>query len=382
MTRSILTASLLSVALFLSGCDSDDDSAPVVTVPDAYEFTRDGQSTVFFGGQRDRQNMLSEIKAYLQLADQGQAIDASVLLNMYANENDPFADPVLNTSSKQLQDKTFLGDVSFYQGMMAETENASEDVAANNTIAAPGVSGLLERGNTGKTILVNEKGWEFTQLIEKGLMGSVFYHQIFNVYLSDERTGDDVENTELVSGANYTPMEHHWDEAFGYWGVPQNYPDGDPALPGNLDRFWAAYTFDRDALLNVNEPLMNAYKLGRAAIVAKVYPTKNESRTEIIELHELVTAATAVHYINVAIDNLATEDTGNLMHHLSEAYAFVRALSFSPSSNLSAEEINTILNNDLGTDADFWTATSEGLNAAKVKLVNAYPDMEQVKDLL
>jgi len=213
-------------------------------------------------------------------------------------------------------------------------------------------------------------------------MGSVFYHQIFNVYLADERTGDEIENTELVSGQNYTPLEHHWDEAFGYWGVPVDYPAGDPVLTAEMDRFWAAYTFDRDALLNVNEPLMNAYKKGRAAIVAKVYPVKNEERTTIITLHELVTAATAVHYINVARENLASEDTGNLMHHLSEAYAFVRALSFSSTANLTTQEIEEILTTDLGTDSDFWSATDTGLLAAKSKLISAYPEMSDVADLL
>ncbi len=367
--------------IFIS-CNSDDDSGPSVVVPETYEFSRDGQSTVFYGGQRDRQDMLGEIKSYLRQGDQGSALDAGKLLDMYANENDPFSDPALNASTKQLQDKTFLGDVSFYQQLMAAAETASEDVADNSTVAAAGKAGLLTRGTSGNTILVNEKGWEFTQLIEKGLMGSVFYHQIFNVYLSDDRTGDNVENTELVEGANYTPMEHHWDEAFGYWGVPQDFPTGDPVLPAELDRFWAAYTADRDALLDINEPLMNAYKRGRAAIVAGVYPVKNEERARIIELHELVSAATAVHYINVARENLAAEDTGNLMHHLSEAYAFVRALSFSPAASITTQEINDILHSDFGTEGDFWTVTDEGLQAAKATLVAAYPALNEVKDLL
>ncbi len=382
MKRLIMPFIMLSGLFLSAGCSSDDESTPSVTTPATYEFSRNGQSTVFYGGQQERQEMLAEIKVYLQLGDQGQAIDANILLNMYANENDPFSETALNNSTKQLQDKTFLADISFYQQLMGAAETASEEVAQNGTIAEAGQAGLLTRGISGNTILVNEKGWEFTQLIEKGLMGSVFYHQIFNVYLSDERTGDAVENTELVPGQNYTPMEHHWDEAFGYWGVPIDYPAGDPVLPASLDRFWAAYTFDRDALLNVNEPLMNAYKRGRAAIVAKVYPIKNEERDAIIQLHELITAATAVHYINVARENLASEDTGNLMHHLSEAYAFVRALSFSPSANLTTQQIDEILHTDLGTDADFWTATDAGLQAAKDKLVMAYPAMSEVADLL
>jgi hypothetical protein len=49
---------------------------------------------------------------------------------------------------------------------------------------------------------VDANGREFTQLIEKGIMGSVFYNQIYNTYFSEARTGDDVENTVLRDGKN------------------------------------------------------------------------------------------------------------------------------------------------------------------------------------
>ncbi|MBL6449227.1 DUF4856 domain-containing protein [Fulvivirga sp. 29W222] len=370
-----LLYSLLFVAALFS-CDEDEDALPNVEVPATYEFTRDGQSTVSYQGQIDRLDMVAEIKSYLSTGNLGEAIEASKLLNMFANENNAFISAELNASSKQLEDKTFISDVQWFKNLFVGAEEASNSgISASN-----GQAGLLERG-TG-FILVNEKGWEFTQFVEKGLMGAVFYNQIYNSYLSDAKTGDDVDNETMVDGKNYTTMEHHWDEAFGYWGVPVDFPNGTPVLSESEDRFWAKYTLGRDALLGVSTTLMNAYLTGRAAIVAQRYEVKNEQKEIIYEAHELVAAATAVHYLNQAMSDLSAADHGNLFHHLSEGYAFVKALQYSPVKKITQAEINEILNTDLGIDGNFWEVKLAGIQKAKATLVATYPSLEAIKDQL
>lgn len=378
MLKKILSGVLLGISITLFSCEEDPELLPV---PQTYEFTRDGQSTVSYDGQTTRLNMLSEIKTYIKKGDNGEAVDAQVLLNMYANENSPFSSADLNSASKQLKDKTFIADVQHFENLFTSAEIISNDVATNGTLASQGQGGLIQRSN-GSNVLVNEKGWEFTQFIEKGIMGAVFYNQIFNSYLTDAKTGDGVENTALVDGKNYTPMEHHWDEAFGYWGVPVDFPSGNPVLEGDENRFWANYTNSRDNLLGVNESLMDAYLIGRTAIVNKTYDIKNEQKTVIYDLHELVAAATAVHYINKAIDNLSMEQQGDFLHHISEAYNFIKAVSYSPYKKLSTNEINQILNTDLGTNGDFWTTTIQGLENAKTTIASKYPEINSVKDQL
>ncbi len=66
MRLKLLTPFLFLSSVFLMSCDSDDDGGPSLQVPDTYEFTRDGQSSVFYGGQIDRLNPTSEIKEYLR----------------------------------------------------------------------------------------------------------------------------------------------------------------------------------------------------------------------------------------------------------------------------------------------------------------------------
>lgn len=355
---------------------------PSLQIPDSYTFERDNVSTVNYQGQTDRLNMTTEIKNYIASANSGTALSLEKLLNMYANSGSPFSSAELNASTKQLEDKTNPAEVNFIKTVLNEAASVSNQVAQNRTTASAGVAGLIERGTSGNFILVNEKGWEFKEIFEKGVMGAVFYHQIFNVYLSESKTGNGVENTLLEEGKNYTAMEHHWDEAFGYWGVPTDFPNGNPVLDDTHRRFWATYTHGRNELLQVNEPLMKAYITGRAAIVAKNYALRDAQKEIIIDLHELVAAATAIHYINSSMNSFSKGDTGSMLHTLSEAYGFVKALQYSPRKKISNQDINLILTQDMGENGDFWKVTMQGLTQAKTRLSNAYPELKSIQDVL
>jgi hypothetical protein len=198
--------------------------------------------------------------------------------------------------------------------------------------------------------------------------------------MTDARVGDDVENTALDGDNNYTPMEHHWDEAFGYWGVPVDFPN----YKDNL-RFFASYSNSRDPLIGSNEMLMNAFLTGRAAIVAKNYPVKNEQREIIYKGFELVAASSAIHYLNSAKELLSEGDAslGEAFHVLSEGYGFLRALRISPKKRITDAALNEILNTHVGEN--FWELREtdlSGLDKAVDLLVEAYPELADVKDAL
>ena len=53
-------------------------------------------------------------------------------------------------------------------------------------------------------------------------MGAVFYYRATSVYLTDE--GMEVDNEEIIAGEG-TAMEHHWDEAYGYFGASDSFPN-------------------------------------------------------------------------------------------------------------------------------------------------------------
>ncbi len=359
----------------------------VIDTPATYTFTRNGESSVSYSGQTERLDQLEEIKDYLKLADAGDAISEQVLLDMYANTGENGGGNYSFSSTKQLKNKTFQPDldVQLFEDLFARAAAASVDGNSGVT-AANGVAGLITRENSGNTILVDENGREFTQLIEKGLMGAVFYNQIYNTYLTSERIGNDVENVALAEGKNYTAMEHHWDEAFGYWDPPVDFSSNWPAERASEDRFWSHYSNTVDnvnnGLLGTNSMLMNAYLEGRAAIVNNDVATRDAQRDALYQTLELVAAATAVHYINDTIEFLGEGNTGEAFHVLSEAWAFTNALRYSPQRTMSLDDLETIMESDFGADGNFWNATVLGLNTAKSKLVTAFPDLAPVQDEL
>lgn len=376
MPLKLLWSSIFLSVILLISCDNDNDGAPALQVPDTYEFTRNGQSSVFYGGQTDRLNQTSEMKAYFQKGDKKEiTLDAQTLLAMYENAGNDGNGNFSFTSDRRLSDKTFPADVAFFEDLFVAAESAS----AAGLDASNGTAGFMTR-KSGATMLVDANGHEFTQTFEKGIMGSVFLHQIFNVYMTDARVGDDVENTELDGSNNYTPMEHHWDEAFGYWGVPVDFPSNKDNL-----RFFANYSNGRDALIGSNDMLMDAFLTGRAAIVAKNYPVKNEQREIIYKGFELVAASTAIHYLNTARQLLGEGEAslGEAFHALSEGYMFIRALRISPKKRITDAAITEILNTHIGEN--FWNLPEtdlSGLDNAINVLVEAYPELADVKDAL
>ncbi len=353
----------------------------IAETPATYEFTRNGETTVSYSGQNERLDMVEIIKnEILKKGDSGEVVSEQALLAAFRNEDGTGGGLFGFESTKKLGNKTFQPDLDdqLFETMFAEAAAAS----TSGQTASNGVAGLITRESKGSTVLVDKNGREFTQLIEKGIMGSVFYNQIYNTYFSDTRTGDDVENTVLREGKNYNDMEHHWDEAFGYWNPPLDFSSNWPAERASEDRFWSHYSNTVDPNLGTNSIIMEAFKEGRAAIVNNDLATKTAKRAEVAENLELVAAATAVHYLNSSLTALNAGNTGDAFHVMSEVWAFVNALRYNPNRKLSLEDIAEIMNEDLGANGNFWNVTTDGLNKAKATLVGAYEKLAPVQDEL
>ena len=357
----------------------------LIEPPVTYAFTRDGVSTVAYPGQTDRLDQLAEIKAYLRRGDAGELLSEQALLDMFANTGDNGGGHFSFTSDRQLKNKTFAPDLDarLFETFFVSAAEAS--VAGNNGVmAANGTAGLIVRENSGNTILVDENGREFTQLIEKGLMGAVIYNQIYNTYLTDDRIGRDVENIATAEGQSYTAKEHHMDEAFGYWSPPIDFTSGWPAERASEDRFWSHYSNTVDnvnnGLLGTNSLIMNAFIRARTAIVNNEPDVQDEQRDILYEGLDLVAAGVTVHYINSTLEALNEGNIGEAFHTLSEAWAFANALRYNPRRVLSVAQIEEMMESDFGADGNFWNVTPAGLNRAKNTLVEAYPQLLPVQD--
>lgn len=381
---------ILILSLSISACNTSDSSD--IDAPETYNFTRNSESSVAFPGQTDRLNMVEEIKAYVSTGNNGELLSEQILVDMFENTGGDGGGNFSFSSDRQLMNKTFAPDLEnnttdslnyyeLFKSAVSASENGNSGVQAAN-----GVSGLIQRESKGSDILVSAKGHEYVQFIEKGLMGSVMYHQIFNVYLTDDRIGPNVENQAMSEGKNYTAKEHHFDEAYGYWDAPRDFTSPWPDNREAELRFWNNYSNVVDnvenGLLGTNEIIQDAFIQGRTAIINKNQEALDSQVDILYENLELVAAATAVHYINSTLAELNNGNQGEAFHALSEAWAFVNALKYSPRRKISINEINQIKFVDFGQDGNFWEVTTDGLNNAKATLVSIYPDLQPVQDQL
>lgn len=332
---------------YSSEAKKDDGSCEFYQIPTTYSFMdAEGNSTVSYSGQTDRLNQLEEMTTYMKLGTSG-VISADYLKNMFYNTNDNGGGQFSFSSSKQLANKCLFTDTATFTAWMDDLAGASAD---NGMVASSGQAGTLTSGTS--TYLFDLNGLEHVQLIEKGLMGAVFFYQATNVYFGSSKM--DVDNELVVDatdGKYYTEMEHHWDEAFGYFGAPLDFLSNTADL-----RFWAKYCDKRNAQLNCNSIIMNAFLTGRTAIINNDYTTRDAQISIISEMWEKVSAAQAVAYLEGAKDNFGS-DNAKFLHELSEAYAFIYSLKFAPTGSIiSPSQVDAILNTHFG--ADFWAVTT------------------------
>ena len=351
-----------NAANYNSKAKKDDGSCtynatPTYTVPTTYAFTNsNGESTVDYAGQTDRINQLIEM---IQYADLGvtQTISAQALKDMFANVNGNGNGNFSFTSTRKLQDKCFSLDTAMIIAHFTNIANASNSYM---TTAANGQAGTLTTGSS--TYLFDANGFDEAEMIEKSVMSAVFMYQALNVYLGS--TNMNADNTNLVPGKTYTNMEHYWDEAFGYFSVPTNFPTA-PAFA-----FWGKYCNSQDANLNSNQVMMGNFLKGRAAISNDALADRDVAIVAIKEMWEKIAAYQAMKYLDQAITNYGT-DQAKYLHVLSEAYGFIYSLRFAPveTRKMTTSEVDSLLTQFNG---NLWTLTLNDINSIKAAIDQKY----------
>lgn len=335
----------------------------LVNVPTTYLFKdAKGNNTVNYEGQTERLNQLSELSSYMK-SGTSHVLDYLQLTNMFENFGGDGGGSFTFTSSKQLKDKCFPVDVSKYEGYMQELTIASADFANE---ASAGQAGVISSGAS--TYLFAANGIEYAQLIEKGLMGAVFMYQATHVYFgSDKMNADNTTPEDPGAGKYYTKKEHHWDEAFGYFDAPIDFPTNKDGL-----RFWAKYCNNTDTRIGSNKKMMNAFLKGRALISQGYSQELIMEQVSIIQkTWEQISAAQAINYLEGARTNFGS-DNAKFLHQLSEAYGFILCLKYAPldSRVITYSEIEELLETTIGNN--FWSVTNTDLTNAINKLNAIY----------
>lgn len=341
----------------------NDDPLP----PSEYEFTRNGISTVFYTGQTTRLKMAGELHAAFSDTSKSEA----EILAMF-NDGIGFSDSSL--TGKNIGGKTATSNyasTTVKPQIKAFITRVVNDVFPNyNNDASKGVAGKYTDPE-GDEVRIDAKGLEMNQIFTKSLMGAMVTDQIINGYLwrgkLDSGTNivdnDNLDYYYKSTGAladNVTTMEHYWDEGFGYlYGEDNQYSSsvGNGVL--------VAKYLGKGDVPGLEKEIYDAFKLGRAAIVAKDYDLKAKQAKIIKVGISKVIGYRSAHYLR---DGGKKIDAGTLaaaFHSLSEAYGFVLSLQFTHKNDGTPYFTNTEVNKmleDLEKGDGFWDRTSTELN--------------------
>lgn len=372
---------ILMMSLFITGCDKEDNddhdhnNNNMVVAPETYMFERDGQSTVAFSGQTCRLQMAKDIYDALNNPDM---YTADQVLEMF-NDGTGFSyayDCGKNVGGKTAASSSASSTVKpMFEEMI---EELFEDVAPNWTsTASMGVSGQITT-SSGSTYQVNGLGLEMDQAFIKGLMGAMCVDQMNNNYLTSTKLdGDGTTNdTNGLGAGEYTNMEHCWDEGYGYLYGYNN------LHVGGSDDNNTGVAIGSGVLLNKylkkindsNEPgitdvIYDAFKLGRAAIVAGDYTLRDEQAQSIAENIDKIIAYKAIDYLRggaTTIDSGAPRE--DAFHGLSEGYGFVLSLQFT--SYFSNADVNSMLDQMMSGNG-FWDISAADLNTMADQIESA-----------
>lgn len=387
---------LFSIAI-LTSCGSDDGTEISVEAPATYTFTRAGESTVSYSGQSTRIAMAEEIIEAFKVETNTEAMMDGMFA--HAEGDADFSNSELNASDKNVRSKTAASLDYFSANTVAAVEikedfdswiaeQASEVFPNWNVEATTGVAGKIQQAGGSSTRYVNENGLELNQAFAKGLIGALMTDQILNNYLSETvlDAGDNVSNNDAAiqeEGKSFTTMEHKWDEAYGYlYGAAENGADPSSTL-GTDDSFLNKYlsSVDEDPdFIGIADEVFNAFKLGRAAIVAGAYDLRNEQADIIRENISKVIAVRAVHYLEAGASGLgeANPDMASIFHELSEAYGFIYSLQFTRNPQTDApyfskEEVEAFLT-DIMDDGDhgLWDVEAATLTGISAEIATAF----------
>jgi len=224
-----------------------DNGSCVYKAPSTYSFTNEaGNSTVSYTGQSNRLDQLGEMGIYAK-AGSNNMVSSSILYDMFANTGGNGGGNFSFTASQNTKSNCFELDTALIISYFDSLALAS---SSNGMTASSGQAGVLTSGT--KSYLLSANGFEYAQLIEKGLMGAVLYYQLNSVYLASGKI--DLDNTTPITGEFYTGMEHSFDEAFGYFGASTDFPTNLTDI-----RFWGEYCNKQNSSYGLNATLMNAF---------------------------------------------------------------------------------------------------------------------------
>ncbi|HMG82283.1 MAG TPA: DUF4856 domain-containing protein [Ferruginibacter sp.] len=317
MKKITISFCILLAAISFSSCKKSSHSNPTntdttinYTVPTTYNFTHVNDTA-----QLELIAMADQIVAAINLGNVvgGTVVSTQQLTDMFNNVNDRFNDSVynLNGSGVSLANncpaaaKTDI--LNYFDSIGVYSQSTA---VADSGVAGVGVS------LANKKLLLSPTGIFYSQVVKKTIMG-VFSYQIANAYMADS----------INSTVDTVVLARYWDAAFGYFGVPVNFPTNLTGL-----KYLGSYCNQVNAGLNSNASIMNAFLKGRAAISNNDIATMKIQAGILIATFDSLDAAAIVQEMHETNTNINAGDAVAAYGTLSESIGFVRNLKYNTSA--------------------------------------------------
>ena len=379
--KNRITIKILTIFAFfaLFGCQEEDEQPNLRANVDYETLTPETEYATFFVDANGKSTVvLTEGQHRLQMfqalnyhstsnISAGNPIDATTLENMFSNTGNPFYDistttmdisgAELNSSPVQLRDAVASSlEAAEEEAVRTKLENdfAAIELASQSlsSTASPGVAGKL--GN----YLLDAKGIEIAQVIQKSLIGALQLDFIGNELLVEGLTAD---NSKPVGDENYTQREHNWDVAYGLLTLNPIYLEGSTDAARNTNEFGiGSYLWEYNKA--AYDDIYPAFLKGRAAIVNNDR-AEYEAQAQFIRVEmEKAIASAALGYLEKW--KAAPTDDARRAHAFGEALGFIYSLRFAEAHGADYQFSEEILTNLLDSENGFWDVEAAQINAA------------------
>lgn len=374
MNLKSASVTLFSLAIGLASCSKDDvqiapfptlrtkmDAASLTATSRYTESFKDseGRSTVDLGTANQRLDMFSELNSYMGTVAVAapatpSVLDIAKLNGFYTNTGNYFNGAGLNASGLKLRDAT----AASFQPTIAEVVRVYvDDHLARLATASQSVNNTATAGSAGRLgrYLVDDKGVEQNQLVQKALIGALLLDQIDNVLLADQ--GLSADNSKVVDGKLYSALEHNWDLAYGHLTANAIMTTDIAATP--RERFLASYLNEKNGPASPGVYL--ALLKGRAAIVNNDLATVRTQAAIIRGELEKTIALAAVSYLS---NWKAASALDVKAHALGEGLGFVYSLRFCTRYGADAAWSDNMLTGLMSGSQGAWSLTNAQADVA------------------
>jgi hypothetical protein len=358
MRRIYTIPCALFLLSFCWSCKKDNNTTtttPNYTVPTTYTFASFNDNS-----QLELLAMADQVMAEINLANSPShtTVSAQTLTAMFNNTGGYFNDSALQLNTSGLVLANY-----FPTAAKSDVLNYFDSVglySQSTTAASLGIAGVSpSSASPTKLYLLSPNGVFYSQVTKKAIMGMCAY-QIADVYMADS----------INSTTDTVTLAHYWDAAFGFFGVPVNFPTNTTGL-----RYFGSYSNQVDAGLHSNSSIMNAFLKGRAAISNNDLTTMKAQASILINTFDSLDAAAIVQEMHETNTNIEAGDAVAAYGTLSESLGFVRNLAYntSPTRVITGAQIAQLLalyDSASPNSPDLYTfvGVNAGLTAAQIEV--------------